>query len=69
MRIAVMMIAVIGLLIACGNQDEKPPEELAAPELTAVKGPRAAETPVEEPDCAPHPFDVMAIYALYQSVP
>ncbi len=23
----------------------------------------------EEPDCSPHPFDVMAIYALYQSRP
>ena len=23
----------------------------------------------EEPDCSPHPFDVMAIHALYQSVP
>ena len=22
-----------------------------------------------EPDCAPYPFDVMAIYALYQNVP
>ena len=22
----------------------------------------------EEPDCAPHPFDIMAIYALYQGV-
>lgn len=22
-----------------------------------------------EPDCSPHPFDVMAIYALYQNVP
>ena len=24
---------------------------------------------IEEPDCAPYPFDVMAIYALYQNVP
>ena len=24
---------------------------------------------VDEPDCSPHPFDVMAIHALYQSVP
>ncbi len=23
----------------------------------------------EEPDCSPHPFDVMAIYALYGRVP
>ena len=23
----------------------------------------------EEPDCSPHPFDIMAIYALYQTVP
>ncbi len=23
----------------------------------------------EEPDCSPHPFDVLAIYALYQNVP
>ena len=22
-----------------------------------------------EPDCSPHPFDIMAIYALYQTVP
>ena len=22
-----------------------------------------------EPDCSPHPFDVMAIYALYQNIP
>ncbi len=21
-----------------------------------------------EPDCAPHPFDILAIYALYQTV-
>ena len=21
-----------------------------------------------EPDCSPHPFDIMAIYALYQTV-
>ncbi len=50
MRIAVMMIAVIALLIACGNQEEKRPEELVAPEPTAVKGPgtdeiRAADRP------------------------
>ena len=49
MPIVVMMIAVIVLLIACGDQDEKPPEELVAPEPTAVKGPRAAETRVAEP--------------------
>ena len=23
----------------------------------------------DEPDCSPHPFDVMAIYALYQADP
>ncbi len=23
---------------------------------------------VNEPDCSPHPFDIMAIYALYQTV-
>ena len=23
----------------------------------------------DDPDCSPHPFDVMAIYALYQAVP
>ena len=22
-----------------------------------------------EPDCSPHPLDIMAIYALYQTVP
>ena len=22
-----------------------------------------------EPDCSPHPFDVMAVYALYQNLP
>ncbi len=22
-----------------------------------------------EPDCSPHPFDIMAIYALYRAVP
>ena len=22
-----------------------------------------------EPDCSPHPFDIMAIFALYQTVP
>ena len=27
------------------------------------------ETSFSEPDCSPHPFDVMAIYALYQTVP
>ena len=43
MRIAVMMIAVIVLLFSCGDQDEKPPEELVVPGPTAVKGPGAAE--------------------------
>ena len=28
-----------------------------------------APSPLGEPDCSPHPFDVMAIYALYQTVP
>ena len=28
-----------------------------------------SEAEVQEPDCSPHPFDVMAIHALYQSVP
>ena len=28
-----------------------------------------SETGATEPDCSPHPFDVMAIHALYQSVP
>ena len=23
----------------------------------------------DEPDCSPHPLDIMAIYALYQTVP
>ena len=27
------------------------------------------EVGVDEPDCSPYPFDVMAIHALYQSVP
>ena len=22
-----------------------------------------------EPNCSPHPFDIMAIYALYQTIP
>ncbi len=22
---------------------------------------------LDEPDCAPHPFDIMAIYAMYQT--
>ena len=22
-----------------------------------------------EPDCSPHPFDIMAIFALYQTIP
>ena len=26
-------------------------------------------TTFSEPDCSPHPFDLMAIYALYQTVP
>ena len=28
-----------------------------------------APSPLNEPDCSPHPFDVMAIYALYQADP
>ena len=28
-----------------------------------------APSPLNEPDCSPHPFDVMAIYALYQTAP
>ncbi len=27
-----------------------------------------APSPLNEPDCSPHPFDVMAVYALYQTV-
>ena len=27
-----------------------------------------SETEVYEPDCSPHPFDIMAIYALYQTL-
>ena len=27
-----------------------------------------APSPLNEPDCSPHSFDVMAIYALYQAV-
>ena len=27
------------------------------------------ESEFSEPDCSPHPFDLMAIYALYQTVP
>ena len=27
-----------------------------------------SETGVSEPDCSPHPFDVLAIYAAYQTV-
>ena len=69
MRFASMMIAVFGLLFSCGDQDEMRPEELVAPEPTAVRGARAAEARVEEPDCAPHPFDVMAIHALYEHAP
>ena len=23
----------------------------------------------DEPDCSPHPFDIMAIFALYQTIP
>ena len=49
MRIAVMMIAVIGLLFSCGDQDEMRPEELGAPEPTAVKEPGAAEIRAAEP--------------------
>ena len=26
------------------------------------------ETEVPEPDCSPHPLDIMAIYALYQTL-
>ena len=48
MRIAVMMIAVIVLLAACGNQDEKPTEELGAPEPTAAIEPGAAEIRAED---------------------
>ena len=24
---------------------------------------------VKEPDCSPHPFDIMALHALYRAVP
>ena len=27
-----------------------------------------SRTQVEEPDCSPHPFDILAVYALYQKV-
>ena len=29
---------------------------------------RAYSTIADEPDCSPHPFDIMAIEALYQTV-
>lgn len=29
---------------------------------------RWAPSPLNEPDCSPHPFDILAIYALYQTV-
>ena len=28
-----------------------------------------ASSPLNEPDWTPHPFDVMVVYALYQTVP
>ena len=28
-----------------------------------------APSPLNEPDCSPHPFDLMAIYTLYQAIP
>ena len=34
----------------------------------AVDWATRAPSPLNEPDCSPHPFDVMAIYALYQTV-
>ena len=41
------------------NYDDDVPEDWA----------RWAPSPLNEPDCSPHPFDVMAVYALYQNVP
>ena len=32
------------------------------------RAPRWTSSPFNEPDCSPHPLDVMAIYALYQKV-
>ncbi len=41
------------------NYDKGVPEDWA----------RWAPSPLNEPDCSPHPFDIMAIYALYQADP
>ena len=41
------------------NYDTDVPQEWA----------RWVPSPLVEPDCSPHPFDIMAIYALYQTVP
>ena len=30
---------------------------------------REREPEFDEPDCSPHPFDIMAIYSLYHKVP
>ena len=37
---------------------------LVSPEPLAVHGKRGD---LDEPDCSPHPLDIMAIYALHQS--
>ena len=38
------------------NYDDEVPDHWAA----------WAPSPLNEPDCSPHPFDLMAIYSLYQ---
>ena len=37
-------------------------------QTAALASPAAPLCEGDEPDCSPHPFDIMAIYALYQGI-
>ena len=62
--IATLLSALAGALLALAAV------ACASPAPTAVSGEAhdADCSALDEPDCSPYPFDIMAIYALYQSV-
>ena len=49
------------------NYDEKIPENYN-PNFVNLEGEKVGKWLRHEPDCSPHPFDILAIYALYQHV-
>ena len=59
--IAILRMAAAGALLPLAALACAAPTPTVAPTVTP---PREGD----EPDCSPHPFDIMAIYALYQSV-